>query len=221
MMRWTLRISLFLLLYSGGGVVTTVGVAWGCALLTPVVHHNPESWSGYEMNGGLWHTSYWKWCGKHLYATYSESVSDLRRPRRLRPDAIPPWVRRPPKQERHLTEHDDGYTVFQDMGCGWPFVAGAYAFDDVHGKRGPLHQETHWVLEVGHLTDGRSLPLKPIFPGFLVNTLFYAAIWFGIFFGVAALRRFIRKKRGRCVKCSYDLRGQFDKGCPECGWRRA
>jgi len=63
----------------------------------------------------------------------------------------------------------------------------------------------------------------PIFPGFLVNTLFYAAIWFGIFFGVAALRRFIRKKRGRCVKCSYDLRGTPGdaKGCPECGWGRA
>jgi len=64
--------------------------------------------------------------------------------------------------------------------------------------------------------------MNPIFPGFIINTLFYAAIWFGIFFGVATLRRFIRKKRRRCVKCSYDLRGApgDDKGCPECGWGR-
>jgi len=77
---------------------------------------------------------------------------------------------------------------------------------------------------------------RPIFPGFIINTLFYAAMWFGIFFGVAALRRFIRKKRGRCVKCGYDLRYHHipcgagghsshtecggTSGCPECGWGR-
>jgi len=66
----------------------------------------------------------------------------------------------------------------------------------------------------------RVLPLRPIFPGFLVNTLFYAVIWFGIFFGVGFVKRVLRRKRGRCVKCSYDLRGEFDSGCPECGWER-
>ena len=26
--------------------------------------------------------------------------------------------------------------------------------------------------------------------------------------------------RGRCPKCAYDLRGDTDEGCPECGWGR-
>ena len=42
------------------------------------------------------------------------------------------------------------------------------------------------------LTGG--YPLRPILPGFIINTLFYAAIWFGAFFGVAALRRFDQKE---------------------------
>lgn len=29
-----------------------------------------------------------------------------------------------------------------------------------------------------------------------------------------------RAERGRCPECDYDLRGELDKGCPECGWGR-
>ena len=29
-----------------------------------------------------------------------------------------------------------------------------------------------------------------------------------------------RVTAGRCLKCGYDLKGNFDQGCPECGWRR-
>ena len=27
-------------------------------------------------------------------------------------------------------------------------------------------------------------------------------------------------RRGHCIKCGYDLRGDFSGGCPECGWQR-
>jgi hypothetical protein len=29
-----------------------------------------------------------------------------------------------------------------------------------------------------------------------------------------------RTRRGLCPGCGYDVKGEFDKGCPECGWRR-
>jgi hypothetical protein len=64
------------------------------------------------------------------------------------------------------------------------------------------------------------LPLRPIWPGFVIDTLFYAAIWFGVFFGFASAKRAIRRKRGRCPMCGYDLRNALDKGCSECGWQR-
>ena len=65
---------------------------------------------------------------------------------------------------------------------------------------------------------------KPIWPGFVIDTLFYAAIWFGlfhgVFFGVASAKQAIRRARGRCPMCGYDLRGALEKGCSECGWNR-
>ena len=41
-----------------------------------------------------------------------------------------------------------------------------------------------------------TLPLRPIWPGFAVNTIFYAAILWLVIPGPIALRRHIRRKRG-------------------------
>ena len=68
--------------------------------------------------------------------------------------------------------------------------------------------------------DATVLPLRPIWPGFLIDTVFYAAIWFALFFGFASAKRAIRRKRGRCPRCGYDLRGNLSAGCSECGWGR-
>ena len=67
---------------------------------------------------------------------------------------------------------------------------------------------------------GRRLPTRPIWPGFAINTAFYAAILWLVIPGPFALRRHIRRKRGMCLACGYDLRGNPTHGCPECGWRR-
>ena len=41
---------------------------------------------------------------------------------------------------------------------------------------------------------------------------------FSEFFPSPAFRRY---SAGRCPRCGYNLRAQFDAGCPECGWRRS
>lgn len=64
------------------------------------------------------------------------------------------------------------------------------------------------------------LPLRPKWPWFLINTLFYALVLWLLIPGPFVLRRHIRIKRGRCPKCGYDLRGELEAGCPECGWDR-
>ncbi len=63
----------------------------------------------------------------------------------------------------------------------------------------------------------RLLPLRPIWPGFGINTLFYAAILWPVILGPFALRRHFRRKRGLCVSCGYDLRHADHEACPECG----
>ena len=66
-------------------------------------------------------------------------------------------------------------------------------------------------------TDNRLLAYLPIWPGFTVNTLFYAAILWVLIPGPFALRRLIRRRHGLCPNCAYDLRHAEHEACPECG----
>ena len=55
-----------------------------------------------------------------------------------------------------------------------------------------------------------------MWPGFAINTVFYAVIlWLP--FAPFQLRRYMRVKRGLCIKCAYDLRHADHSACPECG----
>ena len=69
----------------------------------------------------------------------------------------------------------------------------------------------------GPVTHPRILPCTPILLGTVVNTVFYATIIFvcvAIWRGQIRLRRF---RRGVCPNCSYDLRADYERPCPECG----
>ena len=63
----------------------------------------------------------------------------------------------------------------------------------------------------------RVIPLAPIWPGFAANTFFYAAIIWLLIPGPFALHRLIRRRRGLCPACGYDLRHGEHEACPECG----
>ncbi|MEQ9097114.1 MAG: hypothetical protein RIE32_12720 [Phycisphaerales bacterium] len=63
-----------------------------------------------------------------------------------------------------------------------------------------------------------ALPLLPLWPGFLINTLFYALLLFGAWRLPGVLRRALRRRRGRCVRCGYEREGlDPHAACPECG----
>ncbi len=59
------------------------------------------------------------------------------------------------------------------------------------------------------------IPLRPLWPGFAVNTILYATILWLLIPGPFVLRRFIRVKRGLCPACAYP-RGDSSV-CSECG----
>ncbi len=61
------------------------------------------------------------------------------------------------------------------------------------------------------------LPLRPIWPGLVVNTVIYAAFLWAPPRLPFALRRFVRVRRGLCPACGYDLRHAEHQACPECG----
>jgi hypothetical protein len=52
----------------------------------------------------------------------------------------------------------------------------------------------------------RVLPMCPIWPGFLANSAVYAAALWLLLLGSGAVKRSVRRRRGRCVDCGYDLR---------------
>jgi hypothetical protein len=63
------------------------------------------------------------------------------------------------------------------------------------------------------------LGVRPVWPGFALDTLLYGALAWGLWRAPLAIRRGLRRRAGRCVKCGYDLRATpIGSRCPECGW---
>jgi len=69
----------------------------------------------------------------------------------------------------------------------------------------------------GYLTQRVDIPFPthPLWPGFAINTLFYAGVLWMLCCGPFALRRMIHRRRGRCAQCGYPI-GQSPV-CTECG----
>jgi hypothetical protein len=100
---------------------------------------------------------------------------------------------------------------------GWPLLAlwyGEFESDQLDGG---------WLLsrevQPGYIYYNRALAFRPIWPGFAINTVFYALVLWLLVAAPFALRRRSRIKRGLCPKCAYDLRGAAlqNRACPECG----
>ena len=123
---------------------------------------------------------------------------------------------------------DDPLPAQTDLGCdvgyGWPFVAAWY---QVRGQsRGNLALTEK--LRHGHRFSGiptargdlrcRIIPLRPVWSGLAANTGIFAGAWLLAILIPTAVRRAMRRRRGRCYHCGYDLRATPPGSpCPECG----
>ena len=63
--------------------------------------------------------------------------------------------------------------------------------------------------------EAKTVPRCLLWPGFAINTLFYAAILWVMFAAPFALRRRLRIKRGLCSACAYPI--GTSPVCTECG----
>lgn len=125
--------------------------------------------------------------------------------------------------------------------CGWPLPAlQSRVVLEIDAHRPPGHR-CDWGFELppgpaasapavsstgvvggppppGMITDIRSLPLMPVWPGFVVDSLLYAAVWGFLLWTPRAIARALQRKPGTCKRCGYDLAGLSAGGCcPECG----
>jgi hypothetical protein len=132
-------------------------------------------------------------------------------PRRQLVDALPRWGTLASSSPPPST---NGF----DRGFGWPFICLWYR--RVQSPDGTLQLQGSWSVE-------RPTPLRPvphpvfptwlIYPGLAGNLALHSAIWAALFFTPRALRRHLRRRRGHCINCGYDLRGNDATPCPECG----
>ncbi len=64
------------------------------------------------------------------------------------------------------------------------------------------------------------LPYRPLYLNLLFNSALYGLLAYGSWAAFGSLKHNRRKSRGLCPQCKYDLRGDHESGCPECGWGR-
>lgn len=116
--------------------------------------------------------------------------------------------------------------------AGWPVrsVEGGFFRTVTDGPDqgwwvGSIPLQSQMPSSFAHVTLDRFncqfLPRQFIWPGFAINTLFYAAVLWGLFaFPFAMRRRLVirgRIKRGKCPACAYPVGSSLV--CTECGGR--
>ena len=192
MKRIAIKLVVFLLL----GAVGNVGVAWGCAAWSPLIYDRTADLEYRFADDPKRPASTWP---MQRYTT-----SGLRVTAHIRTGSPPP----------------DDWSWKLIWMAGWPYAAltGDGLWSRVaSGEIRQVQVTTGIQISSEKATEPRVLPLRPILPGFAINTLFYAAVLWTLTLGPFAARRIIRRKRGRCAKCGYDLRAAEHDACPECG----
>ena len=181
------------------GAVVNLAVAWAFAAWTPLA---PAQSLSIDEAGELW---------QRLSPAHS-----IERPRQIAGSEHRCWG------ERYASVYElrEAVTWFDlvevgERQSGVPALALRLIY--VRGDVG-MHPR-HWYVGAlgGPTKHGRfaTLPLIPVWPGFVLNTLFYATLLWLLIPGPFVLRRFIRVRRGLCPACAYP-RGESNV-CSECG----
>jgi len=218
------RISILLILLLAGAVVN-VAVAWGCAFwVNPTWNLDPASAHIFlpgEVRSVLRIDLV---VVTHFEAAIVRDASFQRRdssevtPEQLSPDWANLGAPSPELRTADTPERKRLQEARHLLASGWPLRAlwaeslGVIVIDE--GSRRRLSSQGGYIdirLPDWPGNHRRVLPLRPIWRGFAINTLFYAALLWLPF----VLRRFVRLKRGLCPACAYP-RAESDV-CSECG----
>jgi len=209
------------------GAALNVAVAWGCGFVDRNLTRNGivglSPLKENEHTNGTWEVS----------VTESRFVLDVRSTRyRL---TVPPnsLGERPfnnfpqativlPARFGHLavpsTEfaaHSVNTEIINCIAVGWPMLTLWHERETRADDWTRYVNVRSIVRGAVNLRDLGAFPYRPIWPGFAINTLFYAGVLWVLCCGPFALRRMIRRRRGLCAACAYPI-GQSDV-CTECG----
>ena len=230
MKRRAVSLLVLLPLLVTGGAIVNVAVAWGCAVS---LYANVQTmWTGYiPAEVPVWQANGWSRTGaariiSHPFDSKDPERSEihdffLRTGKLGQTDKpLPSWSRisETPTDAIHLET-----TNLVEDARGWPVLSMMCSFErsewedtpdvEVRTRLGiPLENGPAFVLAGD---EHRALPLRPIWPGFAINTILYASILWVMFFTPGKVRRTIRRKRGLCRGCAYPVGAS--PVCTECG----
>ncbi len=228
MKRSLFKLVVFLLL----GAVVNIAVAWGCAV-------RPYPRGLFSSRVLPWPSRDYQWTSPEGFDTY---IVERTGEWRVSQDRMIGFVCRlgPPPQRLNDSQYRDlipewsafaeprvgarlNADMFVEQANGWPLLClrldgPLFSGNDLAS----LYSEMSGGLELPWIAPPwrNVVPYHPIWSGFTINTILYAPFLWLLSLGPFAARRMIRRKRGHCIKCGYNLRGDFSCGCPECGWRR-
>ncbi|MCI0674411.1 MAG: hypothetical protein L0Y42_01395 [Phycisphaerales bacterium] len=219
MKRLIEKVTLFLFL----GAIINIAVAWALAMLVDVTFTPMR-----QVNDGTQFATSWRRMGAERWTlqyvpntghTFDEPPIDYYKPAWCTADSLaqPSW-----DVSRHPALDQCDMVAFDAR--GWPCLAlqgqvgstivrtvNAGTTDDAAAIRlnRPAPLLFFWVRDI------RFLPTRPVWPGFAINTLFYAAILSLLFAAPGFVRRRRRIKRGLCPACAYPIGAS--ETCTECG----
>ena len=191
MKRATVRIVLFLLL----GAIINVAVAWGCVVFFPIALR-PAEITIQELSADYLQVQCIQRAFGRTRETWGERyalpvVIDSGSPFGQRP-SVSSWERTGfPMRALYCSTsaHELAYTT----DAGEVLAAGSEGKIDKGLKLGP--ERFTVSTSTLSLATWRALPLRPIWPGFAVNTIIYALMAWLFFSGLFQARRSIRRKR--------------------------
>jgi hypothetical protein len=239
MKRWRRHLVRVMLLLLAGAVVN-VAVAWGCAYRAEInldkgpirsgasgPHDDGSRNAGYED----WIVSYvWRRGGLSVQSEWRDrdTSDDIEAATLIEPESLIPssWA-------QYLVPSQSSQTTrMEHIRCvdawGWPVLSlyTVWTGDDRYGIL-PAQRATYGIhLQtvsrhdpmMGIYWAERAFPLMPMWPGFAINTVFYAGILAGgwmLFAAPGMIRRRGRIKRGLCPACAYPV--GTSSVCTECG----
>ena len=210
---------ILILIFLLAGAVVNVAVAWGFALILDRAtfrEEAPRRPDGFHRSArGWWYVSRYSKAGSTMVEAFFPQP--IRRVTPAMPLLKPPsWANLDDISADNLPDFPEGDERILEA-HGWPLLA---LWCDYGLRRGDIIAVRGGIALVGfeaplRYSEVRSLPLRPIWPGFVVNTIFYAAILWLLIPGSFVLRRFVRRRRGLCPACAYPMGDAAV--CTECG----
>ncbi len=217
MKRRLLIVALFLCL----GAVLNVAVAWACAIWSPVcrdplaihIQHPPDVLSGAEGRSAQ-QPSYENTASGFGYTEYLTGIS-------MRSTVASPAANNDPLESSGRTDPWTLWSPYSDpqaATAGWPLRTLDWSVPKHASGRSSIYREglrfpgtMAWL----RVAPDRRVPLRPLWLGFAVNTLFFAIVAASVWTPIVALRRYFRCRRGQCPACGYPV--GVSGVCTECG----